>query len=123
MDNPLPELKTDKATIVVVCPPLAARYSGKGRQYKLHANDHVIAVNRPGTYSFAYLDPGKYRLASQAENANGFEIELQAGQVCYFLQNTFQADLDGGQTVLSRNTPELVLYEVGGSYFADWKRK
>ncbi|MBZ5665544.1 MAG: DUF2846 domain-containing protein [Acidobacteriia bacterium] len=123
VDHPLPELKPDKATIVVVCPPLAARYSGKGRQYKLHANDHVIAVNRSGTYSFAYLDPGKYHLVSQADNANGFEIELQAGQVYYFLQNTFQSDPQGGRTVLSRNTPELVLYELSGSYFADWKRK
>jgi len=70
--HPIPELKLDKALVVVVCPPMVARESGHGNQYKLHANDKVVAVNKPGTYSFAYLDPGEYVLASQAENANGF---------------------------------------------------
>lgn len=57
-------MKPDKATVVVVCPPLAARNAGFGNQFKLHANDEVVAVNKTGTYSFAYLDPGKYRLIS-----------------------------------------------------------
>jgi hypothetical protein len=52
--HPIPELKPDKALVVVVCPPLAARDSGHGNQYKLHANDKVVAVNKPGTYSFAH---------------------------------------------------------------------
>jgi hypothetical protein len=43
-NHPLPELQPGKATLVVVCPPLAARYVGKGTQVKLHANDQVIAV-------------------------------------------------------------------------------
>jgi hypothetical protein len=121
-NHPLPELKPDKALVVVVCPPLAARDAGHGSQYKLHANDRVVVVNRPGTYSFAYLDPGKYRLVSQLDNANGFAIELEAGKPYYFLQNTFEG-YDGGATTLSRNSPELVMYELDGSYFADWKRK
>ena len=121
-NHPLPELKPDKALVVVVCPPLAARDAGHGYQYKLHANDRVVAVNRPGTYSFAYLDPGKYRLVSQLDNANGFAIELEAGRPYYFLQNTFEG-YDGVATTLSRNSPELVMYELDGSYFADWKRK
>jgi hypothetical protein len=121
-DHPLPELKPDKALIVVVCPPLAARYEGMGNQVKLHANDHVVAVNRMGTYTFAYLDPGKYLLASQSENANGFEMQLEAGKDYYFLQNTFQGSWKG-QTALSRNTKELVTYEMDGAYLSDWKRK
>jgi hypothetical protein len=121
-NHPLPELKPDKATIVVVCPSLAARNVGMGNQYKLHANDRVIAVNQFGTYSFAYLDPGKYLLVSQSENANGFEIEMEAGKAYYFLQNTFMG-FRKGNTVLSRNSPELVMYELNGSYFSDWKRK
>ena len=121
-NHPLPEQKPDKALVVVVCPPLAARYAGMGNQFKLHANDRVIAVNRMGTYSFAYLDPGKYKLVSQSENANGFEMELEAGKDYYFLQNTFQGAWKA-QTALSRNTKELVMYELGGSYYADWKRK
>jgi hypothetical protein len=51
-NRPVPEARADKATIVVVCPPLAARDSGKGNQFQLHANDHVVAVNKAGTYSF-----------------------------------------------------------------------
>jgi hypothetical protein len=122
VNHPLPEQKPDKATIVVVCPPLAARYAGAGNQFKLHANDRVVAVNRGGTYTFAYLDPGRYRLISQAGNANGFDIELEAGKSYYFLQNTFMGAVIG-HTTLSRNSPELVMYELNGSYFADWKRK
>lgn len=107
-DHPMPEVKPDKATVVVVCPPLAARYAGRGNQFKLHANDEVIAVNREGTYSFAYLAPGKYRLVSQAEDANGFEMELEAGHEYFFLQNTFQGVFKG-ETGLSRNSPEVVM--------------
>jgi len=121
-DHPLPELKPDKATVVVVCPALEARATGRGNQFKLHANDHVVAVNREGTYSFAYLDPGKYKLVSQSENANGFEIQMEAGKEYYFVQNIFQGAFKA-QTGLSRNSPELVMYELNGAYFSDWKRK
>jgi hypothetical protein len=121
-NHPLPDLKDDKATVVVVCPPLAARDSGKGNQFKLHANGQVVAVNREGTYTFAYLDPGKYRLVSKAENASGFEMELEAGREYFFLQNVFQGVFKA-ETTLSRNSPELVKYLVDGSYFSDWKPK
>jgi hypothetical protein len=121
-NHPLPESRTDKAIVVVVCPPLAARYAGRGNQFKLHANDHVVAVNKPGTYSFAYLEPGKYRLVTQSENADGFEMQLEAGQTYYFVQNTLQGAFKYG-TLLSRNSQELVMYLVDGSYFSDWKRK
>jgi len=120
--HPLPEIKPDQATLVVVCPPLAARFSGKGNQVKLHANDQVVAVNRMGTYSVAYLNPGKYHLVSQAENANGFDMELEAGQQYYFLQNIFQGSFKY-ETALSRNSPELVMYLLEGSYHAVWKDK
>ena len=120
--HPLPELKPDKALLVVVCPPLAARYAGVGNQFKLHANDRVVAVNKMGTYTFAYLDPGKYLLASQSENANGFEMSLEAGKDYYFLQNTFQGGWKA-QTALSRNSKELVMYELDGAYLSNWKRK
>ena len=95
-------MKADKALVVVVCPPLAARFQGKGGiQYKLHANDRVVAVNTMGTYSFAYLDPGDYLLVSQTETANGFHINLEAGKDYYFLQDTFmglEASLNPYQT-------------------------
>jgi hypothetical protein len=117
----LPDNRPDKATIIVVCPPVAP-LSGRGNQYKLHANGNVIAVNREGTYSFAYLDPGKYFLASQAENANGFEMELEAGNTYYLLQNTFEG-IFKRHTVLSRNSPELVSYLMSGTYFSEWSIK
>lgn len=121
-DHPLPEIKPDKATVVVLCPPLRGGFNGLKYQFKLHANDEVIAVNKWGTYSFAYLDPGKYRLASQSENAYRFEMELEAGKSYYFLQNTFQGVVKD-QTSLTRNSPELVLYLIDGSYYSDWHRK
>jgi hypothetical protein len=120
--HPLPEVKPDKATIVVVCPPLAARFAGWGNQFKLHANGKVIAVNKVGTYSIAYVDPGKYSLISQSENANGFEMDLEAGKTYYFIQETFQGNLSKYNTMLSRNSPEVVMYLVDGAYFSDWKR-
>jgi hypothetical protein len=121
-NHPLPEAKADKATVVVVCPAMASVYTGRRNQFKLHANEQVIAVNKAGTYSFAYLDPGKYRMVSQSENANGFVIELEAGQTYYFLQNTVRGGLKD-ETSLSRNSPELVSYLLDESYFSDWKLK
>ncbi|MGA2203789.1 MAG: hypothetical protein ABSG40_17705 [Terriglobales bacterium] len=120
--HPLPEVKAEKATVVVVCPALENWGAGRGNQFKLHANDRVIAVNRAGTYSIAYLDPGKYKLVSQSVNANGFEMRLEAGKEYYFLQNTFQGAFKW-DTGLSRNSPELVMYELNGAYYSDWKRK
>ncbi len=121
-NRPLPELKPDKALVVVVCPALAARYAGKGNQYKLHANDRVVAVNKMGTYNFFYLDPGEYLLVSQTENASGFKINLETGKDYYFLQNTFMG-MWKAHTTLTRQTKELVLYEMSGTYYANWKRK
>ena len=120
--HPVPELKADKALVVVVCPPLAARFEGKGIQFKLHANDQVVAVNKEGTYSFAYLDPGEYELVSQAENASGFKMNLEAGKDYYFLQDTFMGAWKA-RTALTRHSKELVMYELEGAYFSDWKRK
>lgn len=120
-NHPMPEMKADKALVMVVCPPLAARYAGQGIQFKLHANDQVIAVNKMGTYSFAYLTPGKYRFASQSENADGFEMEVEAGKDYYLMQNTFMGAWKA-QTKLSRNTKELAMYEASGAYWSDWKR-
>lgn len=70
--QPLPELKPDKATIVVVCPLIRNFDPVYGNPFKLRANERVIAVNKEGTYSINYLDPGKYHLVSQSANANRF---------------------------------------------------
>ncbi len=120
--HPIPEIKPDKALVVVVCPPLAARTSGKGIQYKLHANDKVVAVNKQGTYSFAYLDPGDYLLVAQSENASGLKVKLDAGKDYYFLQNTFMG-VWKMRTSLSQQSREIVLHELSGAKYADWERK
>jgi hypothetical protein len=120
--HPLPEVKSDKATIVVVCPPLIARETGYGAESKLHANGKVIAVNEMGTYSIAYVDPGKYSLIAQAQNANGFEMDLEAGKTYYFIQEMVIGAFGRILTMLSRNSPEVVMYLVDGAYLSDWKR-
>ena len=118
-DHPLPTEKPDKATIIVVCPMVGLGLFHDIRA-RLHANDRVVAVNEMGTYSFAYLDPGKYRFILQSrENDNGFETELEAGKTYYFLQNSVHGD----QTMLSRNSGEVVTYLAEDAYFSDWKPK
>lgn len=120
--HPVPEIKPDKALLVLVCPAPSARQSGKGNQFKLHANDKVIAVNKPGSYSFAYLEPGEYRLVAQAENASGFTTKLEAGRDYYFLQNIFMGAFKA-RTSLSQQSKEIVLHEMSGAEYADWKLK
>jgi len=80
--------EADKATVIVVCPSLAARYAGM-ESVQAACNDHVIAVNKLGTYSFAYLDPGS-TLDLSIGKRNGFKIELEAGKSYYFLQNSLR---------------------------------
>jgi hypothetical protein len=126
--HPLPEMKPEKALVVVVCPALGVFNSGLGgkwARYKvmLHANDDVVVVDTFGAYGFAYLDPGEYLLVSQTEKTNGFgfHIKLEAGKDYYFLQ-----DLDPtnkGRTDLSRHSKELVMYELSGADYTDWKPK
>lgn len=115
--HPTPEIKADKALVVVVCPS-----ANSNKQVKIHANDQVVAVNRAGGYSFFYLDPGEYLLVSQGRaNASGMRINLAAGKDYYFLQNSLMGWTL--KTKLSRHTKELVMYELNGSHYSDWKRK
>lgn len=116
-NHPIPELRPDKALVVVVCPPVGTKRGGN--QIKIHANGHVVAVNKVGTYSFFYLDPGDYLLVSQFVNASGIQIRLEAGQDYYFVQNA----LPNFKTGLSRNTKEIVMYELQGAYFSNWQEK
>lgn len=82
----------------------------------------MVAVNKMGTYSFAYLDPGDYLLVTQTENASGFRMTLEAGKAYYLLQDTFSG-MWKSRTRLSRHTKELVMYELSGAHYADWTRK
>lgn len=120
--RPLPEILPDQALVVVVSQTPSARTSGKGTQVKLHANDRVVAVNKAGTWTFAYLNPGEYTLVSQADNANGLRMKLEAGKDYYFLQNALLGTTKT-RTTLSRHSKGLVQFEASGTYYSDWKRK
>jgi hypothetical protein len=116
VNHPIPQIQDDKALVVAACPAKVHFEVNVVPLLKLYANGSVVAVNRPGTYSFAYLDPGEYELVTQlsglAGRTVGFKMKLQAGQDYYF----FQCPL------LSRNAKEIVLYEVEGSYYSNWQR-
>ena len=107
---------------MVLCPTPSARSAGKGNQFKLHTNDNVIAVNKLGTYTFAYVDPGEYLFAVQAENANGFKLRVEAWKAYYLNQNVFMGFWKG-KTRLSQHSAEYVLFGIEGAYYCDWKRK
>lgn len=121
-NHPIPDLRADKALVVVVCPALKPEHVGISGHFKFHANDRVVAVNEEGPYSFVHMDPGEYVLASQAENASGFRMTLEAGKDYYFMQNMFMGMMNP-KTTLTRHSKELVMYEVNGSYYSDWKPK
>lgn len=120
--HPTPEVRADQALVVVVEPKPRGGGYGKGRQVKLHANDRVEAVDRFGTYSFFYLEPGDYQLVSQSSNAFGLDISVEAGQAYYFVQ---YASMGGFRTntVLLRHSRELVMYLLAGAYHSVWSRK
>ncbi len=120
-NRPMPEVKPDKALVVSICLPVAARYAGKGNQVKLHANDQVIAVNKMGTYSFAHLDPGEYLMVSQTENADSMKLQLEAGKEYYFLQDVYMGAWKS-RTGLSMHARKIGLYELTGAYYSNWKR-
>ena len=121
-NHPVPELREDKALVVVVRPAHKTRDTGKGDQAKIHVNDRVVAVNKNGTYGWFYLDPGDYELVSQAGNASVLQITVKAGMDYYFLQNTFSGSFKSN-TSLSRHSKELVMYELEGAYYSEWSRK
>jgi len=121
-NHPLPEIKPDKALVVVVCPGVAGAGAGHGYQQKLHANERVVAVNKQGTYNFFYLDPGEYLLVSQCGDASGMRINLEPGKDYYFIQS-YLVGWSKIRTVLSRSTKEIVMYEVSGAYYSDWQRE
>lgn len=120
--RPLPEIKPDKALVVVVWPATRAREAGRGVQAKIHASDHVVLVTKDGTYSFCYLDPGEYLLVSQAAYAMGIRINLEAGKDYYFTQH-FGQGFKGLRVGLTRHSRELVMFYVSGAYYSDWERK
>jgi hypothetical protein len=119
---PVPGVRGDKALVVVVCPAVDTADTGRGGQYRLYANGQIVAVNKMGTYNYAFLDPGRYTLRSKAGNVGELVIELQAGKEYYFFQNTFMGFASAKNT-LTRQSKELVTYELTGTYHSEWQPK
>ena len=116
-----PELEPGKALIVVVCPPPAARHSGQGQQIKIHVDDRVVLVNKPGSYGFANIEPGRHQIATQSSRADGMTMEFEAGKTYYFLQDLYASG--GAFTKLTQHGAALVLHEMSGAAYARWERK
>jgi hypothetical protein len=53
-------------------------------------------------------------------------MDLEAAKTYYFIQETVIGAAFVGMrtlTMLSRNSPEVVMYLADGAYLSDWKRK
>ncbi|HTI36229.1 MAG TPA: hypothetical protein VL484_01615 [Vicinamibacterales bacterium] len=118
-NHPLPEIVPDKALVVVACPSVPSEGSD---QMKIHANDHVVLVNRSGTYGFFYLEPGEYQVASQAGNAVALQMKVDAGRDYYLVQEPFMGGMKSG-TGLSQHSREMVMFLVDALNHAEWKVK
>jgi len=139
-NHPLPELKPDKALIVVLYPlykagdgsllfsKIKTHKAGEtfASQAKVHANDEVVLVNKVGTYGFAYLAPGDCQLAVQASGsqASVLQTKLEAGKAYYFLEDDYSGSFNPGFEVqLSQHSSELVMHKLGEAYLSIWTRK
>jgi len=121
-NRPMGEIKPGKALIVLVCLPFHYRATGQGKEFKLRANDEVVVAYKMGTYGFAYLDPGEYEFMSVADHASTLKLKVEAGKDYYLLQDT-KVGFRTYTPELSVRPKELVLYELNGTFYADWKKK
>jgi hypothetical protein len=120
--HPLPDIKPDKALVVVVCPAAQARDAGRGGSSKIDANGRVVAATKLGTYSFFYLDPGEYVLLSQVNYGQGIRINLEGGKDYYFT-NDWGIGSGEVRSGLTRHSREIVMFYVSGAWYSDWQQK
>jgi hypothetical protein len=120
--HPLPELRPDKALVVVATPATIMKRIGPEKHYGiayLDANYVLVGVTGPGCYTFFYLDPGEYFLVSQTYDFVGLRLKLEAGKDYYFTQSLYAKGFRL-RSFLTRHSKELVMYEVAGSLWSDW---
>ena len=118
----VPPLHPDSALVVVAAPTVDVDDAGVGAQYCLYANRDIVAVNKPGTYTFFFLAPGTYALLSKAGNISVLDITVEAGKAYYLFENTFMG-FSSMNARLSRQTEALVRGEIAGMYYSEWRRK
>ncbi len=120
--RPLPELRPDKALVLVVSPATIMRQTPaekRGGADFIFSNGEPLSVNDAGTYSFFYLEPGEYFLLSVPSDQVGLRMKLEAGKD-YYLTQTLYAKGIITKSFLTRHSKELVLYEARGSLYSDW---
>ena len=117
-NRPMGEIKSDKALIVLVSRPYHYRTRNMKYKYRLQANNEVVAVYKQNNYVFFYLDPGEYVLASEDYNSSILKLKVEAGKDYYLFQ-----DATAGKAKLSIHPKQVVLYELQGTYYAEWKKK
>ncbi len=120
--HPLPELRPDKALVVVATPATIMRRIGPEKRYgitRLYANQTLVGVTGPGCYLYFYLDPGEYFLVGETFDVVGLRMKLEAGKD-YYLTQTLYAKGIRLRSFLTRHSKELVMYEVAGSLWSEW---
>jgi hypothetical protein len=120
--HPLPELRPDKALVVIATPATIMRRIGPEKRYgitRLWANHTIVGVTGPGCYLFFYMDPGEYFLASQTFDVVGLRMKLEAGKEYYLTQTLYSKGIRL-RGFLTRHSKELVMYEITGSLWSDW---
>ena len=115
---PEPVIKEDKALVYIVCPkPKKVLFvNTKGIKMRIYANQKQIGLNSAGTYTYVYLEPGEIDLISSFLGLSLVKIKLEAGKTYYFVQQIYIGKALN-HTVLSRNTKEIVMYEIKGARY------
>jgi hypothetical protein len=114
----MPALHSDMGLVFAVSPSIQDQYDnvGWGATSVLYANSLPIAINREGTYAFAYLEPGEYQFLSRSgPRASEIRLKVEGGREYYFFQD------QANRSQLSMHSKELAMFEIRGSYLAEWR--
>jgi hypothetical protein len=123
----LPEARSDKALVVVACPVSGGFETIRTDKYYYHlsarilADNELVAVNGPGTYTAFYLDPGEHLLVSCLGDATGLRLKVDEGGEYYLIQTVYIKGKN--RSFLTRHSKDLVMHEIGSLMKADWKLK
>lgn len=123
--RPVPNILPDKATIVMTA-PVAIFFAGKpekkGPGILVYANNQLVTVIWAGNYTFFHLDPGEYLLAGDTPAPTGLRIKVEAGKDYYFTLTPWHKGIRM-RSFITRNSKELITYEMSGALWIDWKQE
>jgi hypothetical protein len=121
--RPVPNILPGKATIVMTAPVaifFAIKPEKKGPGILVYANDKLVTVIWAGNYTFFHLDPGEYMLAGDTPAPTGLRIKVEAGKDYYFTLTPWHKGIRM-RSFITRNSKELITYEMSGALWVDWK--